>query len=68
MALTLTNLSKWGYIETDVGDFGSVKLTEKGVKEVEHLDRKNKEKDSELKIKSVLNSFMSTHQPKNKPI
>jgi len=68
LALTLGNLSKWGYVETDSVDFGIVKLTEKGRKEVENIERKTKDKDSELKVKSVLNSFLSAHQQKQKSI
>jgi hypothetical protein len=59
LIVSLANLGKSGYIEEETEE-GLVQLTEKGFKEVELLQAKTKEKNSSLKVKSVLTSFLTT--------
>jgi hypothetical protein len=59
LIVSLANLGKSGYIEEETEE-GLVQPTEKGFKEVELLQAKTKEKNSSLKVKSVLTSFLTT--------
>lgn len=61
--LILSNLAKSGYIEADLQDSNMIKITNKGQKESELLQAKTKEKDSSIKVKSMLGSFLSKKEP-----
>lgn len=57
----MSNLIKYGYIQRDILDVLLIKLTEKGVNELEKLENKTKVKDSQAKIQGLLNSFKDSH-------
>ena len=57
----MSNLVKYGYIQRDTLDVLLIKLTEKGVNELEKLENKTKIKDSQAKIQGLLNSFKDSH-------
>lgn len=59
--MTMSNLIKYGYIQRDILDVLLIKLTEKGVNELEKLENKTKVKDSQAKIQGLLNSFKDSH-------
>lgn len=55
-SLMLENLQKGSYIELS-GDGNSVRLTPLGLAHADALEMKTKAKDSQAKIKNMLNSF-----------
>lgn len=59
--MAMSNLVKYGYIQRDAMDVLLIKLTEKGVNELEKLENKTKVKDSQAKIQGLLNSFKDSH-------
>lgn len=59
--MAMSNLVKYGYIQRDELDILLIKLTEKGVNELEKLENKTKIKDSQAKIQGLLNSFKDSH-------
>jgi DNA-binding PadR family transcriptional regulator len=59
--MAMSNLVKYGYIQRDTLDVLLIKLTEKGVNELEKLENKTKIKDSQAKIQGLLNSFKDSH-------
>lgn len=59
--MAMSNLVKYGYIQRDAMDILLIKLTEKGVNELEKLENKTKVKDSQAKIQGLLNSFKDSH-------
>ena len=59
--LSMSNLVKYGFIQRDALDVLLIKLTEKGVNELEKLENKTKIKDSQAKIQGLLNSFKDSH-------
>ena len=59
LILNLSNLYKSGYIDQKIDEKATlVKITNKGLAEVSVLEAKTMEKDSSLKVKSMVHSFL----------